>query len=225
MPQTRSAQFSISLANILFATDFSRQSSLALKHALPIARKYGSKIYAAHVTREQIGLPASAREGLQALGIQRGSDTQNAVASLRTELSSIPHEILSGKGHVWAELSKIVEANRIDLIVEGTHGRSVVGRFLKGSVAETIFRRASCPVLTVGPAVSGEPESIVNLHEILFATDFSEISMAALPYAISLAEENHARLYLLHVAKKALEAAGESGLRNRLRNLVPQGAK
>ena len=67
MSQTRSAQFSISLANILFATDFSRQSSLALKHALPIARKYGSKIYAAHVTREQIGLPASAREGLQAL--------------------------------------------------------------------------------------------------------------------------------------------------------------
>jgi nucleotide-binding universal stress UspA family protein len=224
MPQTLSAQSSISLANILFATDFSRQSSLALKHALPIARKYGSKIYAAHVTREQIGLPAAAREGLQALGVQRRSDTQDDVASLRTELSSIPHEILSGKGHVWAELSKIVEANRIDLIVEGTHGRSVVGRFLKGSVAETIFRRASCPVLTVGPAVSGEPESIVNLHEILFATDFSEISMEALPYAISLAEENHARLYILHVVAKAPSDLEADRLKARLGRLVPEGA-
>ena len=70
MPPTRSAQSSISLANILFATDFSRQSSLALKHALPIARKYGSKIYAAHVTCEQIGLPASAREGVKRAPVQ-----------------------------------------------------------------------------------------------------------------------------------------------------------
>ena len=96
MPQTRSAQFSISLANILFATDFSRQSSVALKHALPIARKYGSKIYAAHVACEQVGLPASAREGLQALGVQRKSDTQDATAY--TVVSFATRPVLTVRG-------------------------------------------------------------------------------------------------------------------------------
>jgi nucleotide-binding universal stress UspA family protein len=225
MPQTRLAQSSISLANILFATDFSRQSSLALTYVLPIARKYGATIYPTHVMPEQIGLPASAREGLRALGVQRGSDTQDAVASLRAQLGNVPHEILSRKGDVWAELSKIVKTNKIDLIVAGTHGRSGVRKFLLGSVAETIFRHAPCPVLTVGPAVSGEPESIVNLHEILFATDLSAVSMAALPYAISLAEENHARLYILHVAAQSAAAVDEDMLKHKIRGLVPEAAR
>jgi nucleotide-binding universal stress UspA family protein len=162
---------------------------------------------------------------LQVIGVQRGSDAQDAVASLTTQLCSIPHEILSRKGDVWTELSKIVETNKIDLIVAGTHGRSGVGKLLMGSVAEKIFRRASSPVLTVGPAVSGEPDSIVDLHEILFATDLSTVSMAALPYASALAEENEARLYILHVTEKPVEAVDEDALKDRLRNLVPKGAK
>ena len=225
MPHARLAESALSVKNILFATDFSRQSSLALTFALPITRKYGATIYAAHVVPEQIGLPVSAREGLQAIGVQRGNDTQESVEGLRAELSTIPHEILSRKGDVWTELSKIVETNKIDLIVTGTHGRSGVGKLLMGSVAEKIFRRASCPVLTVGPGVSREPDSVVDLHQILFATDLSTVSVAALPYAISLAEENSARLYILHVAEKPVEAAGEDTLRDRLGNLVPQGAK
>ena len=36
-----------------------------------------------------------------------------------------------------------------DLIVLGTHGRSGVRRWLTGSVAEEVIRRAPCPVLVV----------------------------------------------------------------------------
>jgi nucleotide-binding universal stress UspA family protein len=92
-----------------------------------------------------------------------------------------------------------------------------------GSVAETIFRHAPCPVLTVGPETSGEPDSIADLHEILFPTDFSAESLAALPYAISLAQQDDARLYLLNVAGKSQR--GETLLESQLRNLVPPGAK
>jgi nucleotide-binding universal stress UspA family protein len=38
---------------------------------------------------------------------------------------------------------------RPDVIVIGTHGRSGVRRFLMGSVAEHVVRRAARPVLTV----------------------------------------------------------------------------
>ena len=37
----------------------------------------------------------------------------------------------------------------IDLIVMGTHGRSMVAHLLLGSVTETVVRSAACPVLTV----------------------------------------------------------------------------
>ena len=95
-----------------------------------------------------------------------------------------------------------------------------------GSVAEKIFRRAACPVLAVGPAVSGEAESIVDLHEILFATDLGAASMAALPYAIALAEESSARLYVLHVARRSGKRRGRKRCcRKDFCNLVPPGTK
>ncbi len=68
-----------------------------------------------------------------------------------------------------------------------------------GSVAEEVFRNAQCPVLTVGPHAT-HWESDGKLRHILYATDFGPESVHGLPYAISLAEENRARLTLMHVA-------------------------
>jgi nucleotide-binding universal stress UspA family protein len=108
-------------------------------------------------------------------------------------------------------------------MVIGTHGRTGASKLLMGSVAETIFRHAPCPVLTVGPETTGEPDSIADLHEILFPTDFSAESLAALPYAISLAQQDDARLYLMYVAGRSQR--GETLLESQLRNLVPPDAK
>ena len=47
------------------------------------------------------------------------------------------------------EILKVGRGWRPDLIVIGTHGRGGVRRFLMGSVAEHVVRRASRPVLTV----------------------------------------------------------------------------
>jgi len=69
-----------------------------------------------------------------------------------------------------------------------------------GSVAEKIYRQAKCPVLTVGPEIAASSETSWELKRILFATDFSETSLHALPYALSLAEENQGTLIFLHVA-------------------------
>lgn len=42
---------------------------------------------------------------------------------------------------------------------------------------------------------------MLNLKKILYPTDFSEYSMAALPYAVTLAQQNNAELYCLHVVE------------------------
>jgi len=213
------------VTNVLFATDFSHHSNLALPYAVSVARKYGAKIYALHVLPEPLGVPAAVREGLHAIRTQPKNEDGGGIADLVTRLSRVPHEILSRKGDIWAEVARTVSAHKIDLIVMGTHGRSGVGKVLMGSVAERVFRQARCPVLTVGPAVSGEPSSIADLHEILFATDFSPESLSALPYAIALAEEHDARLYLLHVAESPMDPEAEMLVKSRMRNFIPKNAK
>ncbi len=109
------------------------------------------------------------------------------------------------------------------------HGRTGVYKLLMDSVAEEIFRRAPCPVLSVGPKVvakAGEAE----FHHILFATDFRKQSLSALPYAISLAEEDEAYLTLLHVVERPMAGIVDldtvtASLLRRLRELIPPEAE
>ena len=71
-----------------------------------------------------------------------------------------------------------------------------------GSVAEEIFRLATRPVLTVGPGVSDTAPTEIKLERILYPTDFSKESVAALDFAVSLTEEYQANLLMLHVTQK-----------------------
>jgi nucleotide-binding universal stress UspA family protein len=111
----------------------------------------------------------------------------------------VRHKKLIEEGEVEKVLHSLVWKHEIDLIVIGTHGHKGLGKMLMGSVAEEVFRNAECPVLTVGPhATRWEIDG--KLRHILYATDFGPESVHGLPYAISLAEENRARLTLMHVA-------------------------
>jgi nucleotide-binding universal stress UspA family protein len=50
-------------------------------------------------------------------------------------------------GSAWKQILQIAIDVQADLIVVGTHGRGGVKRMLLGSVAESVVRKASCPVL------------------------------------------------------------------------------
>jgi nucleotide-binding universal stress UspA family protein len=98
-------------------------------------------------------------------------------------------------------LNQIIRQEKVDLIVSGTHGRRGLRKVILGSVAEQIFRYADCMVFTVGPGSYKESrvDDILPNRTFLFATDFSEASQPALPYAISYANQFGAKLVLLHV--------------------------
>ncbi len=108
------------------------------------------------------------------------------------------HEALLERGPIEDVLLELILRNDIGLLVLGTHGRGGLKKLILGSVAEQLFRLASCPVLTVGPGVpDGMKES--RFRHILLATDFGSASLHALSHAISLAIEHKAKLTLLHV--------------------------
>jgi nucleotide-binding universal stress UspA family protein len=108
------------------------------------------------------------------------------------------HLAVLERGELWNVLDDIIHRHNIDLIILGTHGKHGIKKLVLGSTAEQIFRRASCPVLTVGPHITS-PVDAEGFKRIVFATDFSAGSMKALPFALSLAEENQAEMILLHV--------------------------
>lgn len=220
----------IALKNILFATDFSSCSDAALPYAISIATRYGAEIHAAHVLPSRAANALLTSPGAWATFENAVEmEEQQGMQDLETDLKGIPHVLLTMRGSVAGMLTQIIQDREIDLLVLGTHGRSGLNKLVMGSVAEETFRRAACPVLSIGPGVSCEPDREIEFHRILFATDFSRESLAALPYAISFAEEDAARLAILHVVQQPAGIAGidrvAESLRHRLRELVPADAE
>jgi nucleotide-binding universal stress UspA family protein len=112
----------------------------------------------------------------------------------------------------------------------GTHGGGVIGTLVLGSVAEQVLRHATCPVLTIGPDILTSLLDHERFAHVLFATDFSDGSMHALPYALSIAKEHDAELTLMQVLEQLqpvpMEYSKEllSDYRKRLWELVPEEA-
>jgi nucleotide-binding universal stress UspA family protein len=89
----------------------------------------------------------------------------------------------------------------------GTHGRSGFERLLLGSITEKVLRKATCPVLTVPRRhPDAVPATPVLFKQILCPVDFSDCSMQALNYAMSLAQEADAHLTVVHVMAYGLDA-------------------
>ena len=122
----------------------------------------------------------------------------------------------------------LAEAQKVDLIVMGTHGRRGFDRLMVGSVTERVLRKASCPVLAVHKPsrdfLSLREQDPVRLNRILFCTDFSENSRRALGHALSLTAEYNAELTLLHVLKDIPGSSiiDEAIAMEQLDSLIPQ---
>jgi len=172
----------VRFTNILYATDFSPASQSALRYAVSIAGKYGSHIFVMHI------IPRVADSGTSAsapheMGAEGHTEAIEAMVELEAQLQGVPHEFIIRKGDIWKQTAQIIEEKAISLLVMGTHGRSGASKVIMGSVAEEIFRKASCPVLTVGPNVCGEPDAVADIRAILCPIDFKPDSLAAIAHA------------------------------------------
>ncbi|MFZ1129632.1 MAG: universal stress protein [Terriglobales bacterium] len=192
----------IQLKSVLIATDFSEASEKALRHALAVARHYEAKFYLAHVVSSSsftlVGPEAVAAATDAAYRDIRQLEEQLVQSGA---LAGLRHEIIVRQGKVWEELENVVSQKHIEMVVIGTHARRGFGKLLLGSVAEHIFRHSDCLVLTVGPGcLQDSPiDGSRAVRPFLFATDFSEPSLRALPYAISSANHFQTKLVLLNV--------------------------
>jgi nucleotide-binding universal stress UspA family protein len=215
---------SLSLKNILLATDFSQGSDMALKHARAIAARHSSHVHTIHVAAAdcyQLLNPEAF-----AITFSGTKSWENPIEVLRGLMQGLAAQVPLHPGAVWEVVKEIVERNEIDLLVLASHGRHGIPRLVLGSVAEDVFRNVSCPVLTVGPDVKSCNTNELRIKRVLLATHFEANSIAPL-YAAWLCNDFHAELTVLHVADEREQnrrPLGADELVDRLRSVIPDAA-
>ncbi len=211
----------VAIRNVLVATDFSECSQRALLHAVAAAHHFGATLHVAHIVQPgmfsflppegYIGTPEALTRAIE-LG---RTDSERLLAEIlhRTRCQDLKHRTVVEAGGVADILGALITSEDIDLVVVGTHGRTGLRKIVLGSVAEDVFRHATCPVLTVGPHSWASDPQTVRLKQVLFPTDFSDASARALPFALALATDFGASFTLLH----AVERLGGEAARDRAR--------
>jgi nucleotide-binding universal stress UspA family protein len=231
----------ITIRRILCPVDLSDTSLRALQHASALAGWYESLLTALYVDTtlpiENGDFAFAPPPVLAAAGSSRALEDVRTFASRASSVTKVGVAVEEST-HVEGAILEAARALPADLIVMGSHGRSGVPRLFLGSVAERVLRSAPCPVMVVPPHDAVEP-STVSFRHIVCAVDFSESSLAALTWALSLAKEADAQLSLLHVIEvppelrvpavtdpdlDALHAAVEADTLTRLRSLIPAHA-
>lgn len=229
---TMQASKRIALKSVLFLTDFSEASATALPFAAMIARSYGARMTALHVLVPSTYVCMTPEMSPMLLDAQEDM-AKEEMDRVAAQLTGLPLETaIERGGALWAVLPQVLKEKEVDLIVLGTHGRTGIKKALLGSSAEEVFRRTSVPVLTIGPNVRDGAHRGGRFRCILFATDFNAVSRVAAPYAVSFAQENQARLILLHVLRapkpakhaKSLELSVAEAL-HQLDDLAPREAE
>ncbi len=135
------------LKRIVYATDFSPLSEVALQYATALARDTGATLLITHV--EEDPLAYGAGEGFVALPEWTSEAIRKRLEAVVPPDENVQYEHRLLLGDPAEMIVQLADEEKADLIVMGTHGRSGLSRLLMGSVAEAVVREASCPVLTV----------------------------------------------------------------------------
>jgi universal stress protein A len=168
------------IKTILAPTDLSAASLGVVRYAARLAVSFGASLHVMHVLGDSMSSAAFA-EMYAALPADYFEELErSAQETLRACLTAEEKEqaqvVMTTQPGLPAEeiMKRLTEEPRIDLVVMATHGRGGVGRFLMGSVADKIVRKAPCPVLTVrdvpveritkidGDSIATSPEASVS---------------------------------------------------------------
>jgi nucleotide-binding universal stress UspA family protein len=193
---------------VVVALDGSELAEGALPYAVALAKAHGTR--------------------LTLLCVWEGNDTEltATLPSVATELASNAHEHFEAylRG-IQARLvdevpvqASVREGNAADEIIGasdelnasaiaiGTHGRSGIGRWVYGSTASSVLRRATIPVLVAGPEALRNPDAPAAFTHVMTPLDGTEMSEAALPVAREIAARTGARISLVRAVRWAVQS-------------------
>ncbi|MBF0529071.1 MAG: universal stress protein [Deltaproteobacteria bacterium] len=143
------------IKQILFPVDLSEASPKIVPLVSTMATKLGAQVHCLFVARtfdhfSMVGLlPYADVGGLHeelTKGAQKGLDEFVTMyfSGIQVTATVIP-------GYPGEAILDYAQANKIDMIIMGTHGRKGVEKIIFGSVAEHVVKNSTIPVLTIKP--------------------------------------------------------------------------
>lgn len=194
-------------APIVVTTDLSEASRPAVEWGLRLQSALGRPLRILYVAllAEESALYPLFDTSPETLGLQEDIERRAKKAlgdflepyTLSGDEAVVRHAVSPAAG-----VLDFVDEADVGLLVLGTHGRSGFKRWLMGSVAEDVVRRAPCPVLCCHPEDAGPGGDA--LATILAAIDFTGASESVVRSATQLSEVLGTDVELLHVVPEPL---------------------
>lgn len=193
---------------LLVATDLSARSKRGLFCAAALARRSRARLLVAHVINPERWHLVSPEDLHPSLCHERRTVEKKLSNLLKSEeLQGVRVDTVIKEGDFRRMLCEIAHEQHADLLIVATHGRTGLSKFLLGSKMEEVCQRAPCPVLLVGPkAVMTEQ---LQFDKLLYATDLSTLSLAALPLILAFASQYGSRLRITRVIQNGSQANGK----------------
>jgi nucleotide-binding universal stress UspA family protein len=98
-----------------------------------------------------------------------------------------------------------IHSMETDLAILGTSELRGSQRLVFGPTAEAVMRKASCPIMTVGPVAADLVKTNALNGVVIFATDFHSVTREAIRLAVSYCRSTGLRLHCLHVLPRTLQ--------------------
>lgn len=177
--------------NILVGVDFSDSSGIALKQALPLAKRANGKITAVYVAApDEVGEyeqwykidPSIAQENLC-------DGLQGFVAHYLGTSDLVECKVIIGE--TYDAIARYVVENDMDLIVIGSRGNDSLARHT-GHFATKCIRHSSVPVILI------RRQAKKNFRLITACVDFSPASEDVIQTAAKIAVDEEADLHIVH---------------------------
>lgn len=180
---------------ILVPLDGSPLAERALDYAKGIGEAVDGRIILLRVIPEPAAGATS--DALREVAPRREAETY--LHGLVARVRPVPVETAVVTGEAGKTILAEVPRRGIDLIVMSTHGRSGLGRWLYGSVADQVMRDAAVPIVLVSATCAPRAWPSDRALRVLVPLDYSELSEAVLEPAEGLIRELRAELILLSV--------------------------
>lgn len=149
------------MKNILVPCDFSPASKEALKLAADIASRTKGRVSVLHVIYTPVmydttfaGAMPIAYNPDFITGMEEDARSEFETLCRSYDNGTVKPALEITQGDIVSSIKRLIEKNRIDLVVMGTTGSSGLEEILIGSNTEKVVRNVSVPVLTVRTAPS-----------------------------------------------------------------------
>jgi nucleotide-binding universal stress UspA family protein len=137
-------------SRIMLTLDRSPLAEQALPHAVALAQAFRAHLDVLAVV--PLGAPdASGKYALHADWDAEAAESREYLAGVVSRLKDEGLQVTSevARGNVAEEILRHAADSEADLLVMSTHGRSGLGRWVYGSIADRVLRHAPVPVLLV----------------------------------------------------------------------------